>query len=203
MASFLKTCFAGKSTNMVRQKFRNRFGGPCTATTACPNLDKLLKGNLSALTKLRDKQLAKTQALLLDAIGRIVFLLEELEKGSLHQKPPRMATQTALRFLGNASCHTSSERKKSVLNDPNPRMSDMADEDELYTNAPRICLVMASPRRKAKERDEELKVHRQADRSQFFQRDRPFKHGGSSGHQLNRGKRFTRSQPYLQRGSSP
>ena len=78
--TFLKTCFAGKSSNGVRRQWRDKHGAPHTAVSACPRLDKLLKGNLSAQTKSKDKAMAKSQALLLDAVGPLTFLLEELDK---------------------------------------------------------------------------------------------------------------------------
>ena len=42
------------------------------------------------------------------------------------------AAQTALKLLGNASCHLSMERRKNVLSDLNPSLKDMAEEDKLY-----------------------------------------------------------------------
>lgn len=64
----------------------------------CPSLDKVIKGRLSAVTKSRDRQLAKQQALMLDAVGPLAFILEEAAKGELSQKAAGEAAQTALRL---------------------------------------------------------------------------------------------------------
>ena len=75
--------------------------------TASPNIDKVLKSRLSAQTKAKDKQLARTQALLLDAVGPLCFILEEARKGQLPPKATVEAALTALHLLGNASANMS------------------------------------------------------------------------------------------------
>ncbi len=52
---------------------------------ACPSKDKIIKGRLSAATMSRDKQLARWQALMLDAVGPVAYILEEAVKGQLTQ----------------------------------------------------------------------------------------------------------------------
>ena len=124
--------------------------------TACPTLDKVIKGRLPAATKSRDRQLAKQQALMLDAVGPITHILEEVVKGQLTHKCAIEATQTALRLLGNASVHSCYERRKNDLQSMNTRLLDMADDDVVYKSAPPL-LFGDGFCKKAKERDEELK----------------------------------------------
>ena len=81
--SFLYSCFTTALPNQVRRQWKAKYGAPRTAMTACPNMDKVLKSRLSAQTKAKDKQLARTQALLLDAVGPLSFILEEASKGQL------------------------------------------------------------------------------------------------------------------------
>lgn len=95
---------------------------PRTAVTMCPNLDKILKGNLSTVTKSRDKQMANGQALCLDAVGPLTSILEQ---GTLTAQSAAEAAQTALKLLGNASCHMATERRKAVLGNLNPRLADI------------------------------------------------------------------------------
>ena len=178
--TFLKSCFSSRAENSTRRQWREKHGAPCTA---CPKLDKILKSSLSHQTKAKDKQLSKAQALLLDAVGPLAYLLEEASKGSLTQESALEASQMALKLLGNASGHMSTERRKNILANLNPRLTDMADEDGLYKDAaPNLFGEGFS--KKAKERDDKLKVlrsarlqsdsKRQPNKDQFFRGSRPF-----------------------------
>ena len=163
--------------------------------------------------------MAKSQALLLDAVGPLTFLLEELDKGTLTPQTTREAAQTALRLLGNASCHISADRRKNVLGDLNPRLTDMADEDEQYREAP-PNLFGDGFAKKAKERDEELKALQkatshsrpyqktdkrapQAGKDRFFRGSRPSTYTGRGGSYRGsfRGRKPFRSHPYQQKGN--
>lgn len=121
-----------------------------------PNMDKVLKSRLSAQTKTEDKQLARTQALLLDAVGPLSFILEEARKGQLPPKATVEAAQTALRLLGNVSANISRERRRAAIANMNYRLVDMAEDDQLFAKAAPI-LFGDGFANKAKERDEELK----------------------------------------------
>ena len=91
---------------------RDKYGAPNIPAIACPSLDKVIKGRLSAETKSRDKQISKQQALCLDAVGPLTHILEEAAKGELTQKAALEAAQTALKLLGNASALASRERRR-------------------------------------------------------------------------------------------
>lgn len=73
-------------------------------------MDKVIKSRLSAMTKSRDNQISKMQALMLDAVGPMTFILEEAAKSQLNQKTALEAAQTALKLMGNASVHANQER---------------------------------------------------------------------------------------------
>ena len=96
-------------------------------------MDKVLKFRLSAQTKAKDKQLARTQALLLDAVGPLSFILEEASKGQLPPKAALEAAQTALYLLGNASANISRERRRTAIANMNSSLVDMAEMT--------ICLI--------------------------------------------------------------
>ena len=83
---FLTIAFTSASPNTTRRQWRDKFGAPHTNATACPNLDKIIKARLSPTAKSRDRQLAKQQALSLDSVGPISFILEEAARGQLNQK---------------------------------------------------------------------------------------------------------------------
>jgi len=185
---FLTSAFATALPNATRRQWRDKYGAPNTPATACPNLDKVIKGRLPAATKSRDKQLAKQQALMLDAVGPIMHLLEEAVKGQLSQKSAIEVAQTALKFLGNASVQSCRERRRNALQSMNTRLLDMADDDSLFKSAPPL-LFGEGFCKKAKERDDELKCLNQASSSKATggSRDTRFFRGGRSQYQQPRG----------------
>ena len=74
---FLSSAFGSAVSNSTRCQWRDKYGAPNSSKTACPTLDKVIKGGLPAAAKSRNRQLAKQQALLLDVVGPIAFTLEE------------------------------------------------------------------------------------------------------------------------------
>ena len=134
--------------------------------------------------------MAKSQALFLDAVGPLTFLQEELEKGTLTPQTTREAAQMALRLLGNASCHISADWRKNVLGDLNPRLTDMADEDKQYREAP-PNLFGDGFAKKAKERDEELKALQKA-----TSHSRPYQKTDSRAPQAGKDRFFSKEPPF-------
>ena len=133
MESFLKQHFAERADNPTRRQWRERRGVPRLSSIACPKVDKILKQNLSSQTKARDRQLSKSQALVLDAVGPLAFVLDSAASESLTQDSTVEAVQTALKLLGNASCHLATERRKNVLANLNPTLKELVEkEDKLY-----------------------------------------------------------------------
>ena len=55
---FLDNHFSGPVSNQTCRKWRDKYGAPSTAGTACPTMDKVIKGRLPEATKSRDRQLA-------------------------------------------------------------------------------------------------------------------------------------------------
>ena len=50
---FLDSHFSGPVPNQTRHQWRDKYGAPSTTGTACPTMDKVIKGRLPAATKLR------------------------------------------------------------------------------------------------------------------------------------------------------
>ena len=73
---FLTVVFSSGVPNTARCQWRVKYGASNTKATSCPNLDKVMKSRLPAVTKSRDRQLVKQQALMLDAVGSITYILE-------------------------------------------------------------------------------------------------------------------------------
>ena len=101
--TFLRQHFTARVDNPVPRQWREKHGAPRLPITACPKLDKIMKQNQSSQTKVKDRQLSKTQALVLDAVGPLAFVLEAAAQ--LTEEAAVEAAQTALKLLGNASCH--------------------------------------------------------------------------------------------------
>ena len=81
----------------------------------CPKLDPLVKRRMSKNNKAQDTELSTIRALGLDAIGPLVFLLEEASKEGTTSIPTQVvakATRMALRLLGSATSHISILRRK-------------------------------------------------------------------------------------------
>lgn len=203
---FLSAHFTAAVPNQTRRQWRDKYGAPNTPTTACPNLDKVIKGRLSAVIKSQDRQLARQQSLMLDAVGPITHILEEAAKGELSQKSAMEAAQTALKLLGNASVQASRDRRKLALKSLNSGLVDMAEDDFLFRNAA-PSLFGDGFSKKAKERDEELRCLNQATSSKpssqykgnnFFRRGRPYNNAPRGTGQTFRGRRggFQRNHPY-------
>ena len=110
-------------------------------------MDKVLKSRLSAQTKAKDKQLARTQALLVDAVGQLSFILEDTSKGQLPPKVALEAAQTALCLLGNASANISRERRRTAIANMNSRLVDMAEMTICLTKQHQTSLATVLQRR--------------------------------------------------------
>ena len=116
--------------SQTRRQWHGKFGAPNTAFTACPSMDKLVKGRLSTVTRSRDRQLARHQASLLDAVGPVTHILEQEAKVWLTPTTAIEAAQMTLKLFGNASCQANRERWKNAILNMNPRLADMAETPE-------------------------------------------------------------------------
>lgn len=155
--SFLRQSFSAPVANSVRRQVKDRFGAPNLQFTASPHLDKVLRSRVPAAVKARDKELARLQALGLDAVGPLTRIVEDACEGRLTASDNMDAVQTALRLLGNFAAQCNRTRRTAVLTALNPRIVDMAEEDTLYHDAG-INLFGDGFCRKAKERDDEMRA---------------------------------------------
>lgn len=155
--SFLRPPFSVPLANATRRQLKERYGMPSLPFTSSPHLDKVLKSRVSSTVKSHDKEIAKIQALALDAVGPLTRIVEDACDGSLSAKDNLDAAQTALRLLGNCAAHCNRARRTAILQALNPRIVDMAEEDALYRDAG-LSLFGEGFCRKAKERDDEMKA---------------------------------------------
>ena len=115
----------------------------------------MIKSRLPSVTKSCDRQLAKQQALMLDAVGPVAYILEEAAKGQLNQKSVIDAAQIALR---PCQCFNAcqSGKEEECYPEYEPPHSGHADDDAIFKSAAPF-LFGDGFCKKAKERDDELK----------------------------------------------
>ena len=98
---------------------------------------------------------------MLDAVGALVHILEEASTGKLTMQDAMEAAQMSLRLLGNASMNANRERRRNVIQDLNPNLLEMSEDNNLFTKATPLLLGEGCSK-KAKERHEKLKCLSQA-----------------------------------------
>ena len=167
--------------------------------TRCPRVDPLFKTTESRFAgsskaKQVDGDLQKIQALVLDVSAPLLELLAVTEPGA--EDPPcrpREAVEDAVRMLGNAVGHVSKIRRRRILKACNPDVHDLADNEELFTEAfPNLFGPQFET--KMKERAESVKLLKRSQNVQSGAPKRFFRGGRSFNAQRGGG------QPY--RGSS-
>ena len=83
---------------------------PACDATKCPKLDNTVKAQVPKDCKDEDRPLAGLEALVLDAVGPLITLLELQHTGYLTPEAVAKAVTQALQFIGNASANMSVER---------------------------------------------------------------------------------------------
>ena len=98
---------------------------------------QVFKASLSKAqdVKALDRELARVQALVHNAVGPLLHLLTGMELEGLSVDEAQSTVQDTLRFVGNTSANLSELRRKRILKAPNPQMQDMAEEPELFQAA--------------------------------------------------------------------
>ena len=78
---------------------------PNVETTRCPKLDLVAKQLMQRDKKQADASMVKIQTLVLDAVAPLVYIMEEVTRGSLSDEQAAEAAKAAQSLLGNASAH--------------------------------------------------------------------------------------------------
>ena len=117
----------------------------------------------------------------LKALKKTLFILEEVQKGSLTPQSAAEAAKAALMLLGNALAQMAKERRKKVTKDLNKDLITLAEDPEMFEEAAPL-LFGASFEKKMKDHLESLKCLRQsmAPRS-GYRSDQFFFWGGGGG----------------------
>ena len=89
---------------------------------------------ISAHAKARDKELAKYQTFCLDVLAPLARNIHEARSGTSHLSTADFLqmVDTAARLAANMNAHLTRIRPTSVLQCVNPRIVDMAEEEEIF-----------------------------------------------------------------------
>ena len=138
--SLLQETFTRTALNGTRHKWCEIYGMPSSWFTKCPKLNTTLKSKVPKQSKDADNPLAKTQALMLDAVGPLAAIPE-------HPGVPKDMVEAvilSLRFLGNTSATISCERRRRVGSFLNEDLKWLIDKKEKFKNMADCCLAAGS-----------------------------------------------------------
>ena len=100
------------------------------SATTTPQLDSIMKPEVSAATKAADTQLAQIQTLLLDSLAPLISLVEAHNTGkTLAQKEVMQVVRTAVELVGNANSNMSHLRRERVVCDLNKALLLIVGDD--------------------------------------------------------------------------
>ena len=137
-STFLTDCCKQSLPNNVRLEVRRNFPLPKVAATRTPQMDPVLKAELSSSTKSADRELARIQSFVLDALAPLSALIEADAQGkALSQAEGMSAVITAAQLIGNTSAHISNLRREKAAAQVNKTLTPLVkDEDNFIEAAP-------------------------------------------------------------------
>ena len=156
---FLEECCTQPLPYARRTQIRNKLGGlPRASSTRTPKMDGFLKSEVSTLTKSLDKDLARIQHHMLDALGPLSAIVDADYRGeSLSHQEVLTAVKGACRLLGNASCRLSQLRKE-VISEVKKSLVPLVKQEDFNGSTPN--LFGADFAKKSKEYIEQVRVMR-------------------------------------------
>ena len=131
--SFLTDKCTKSLSNKVRLRTRNQYLLPKVPATKTPQLDTYLKTEVSAGTKTTDRELAKLQSFVLDAMAPLTTIINGADSESpLPFKETIQAVSAAVELIGNASVRISHLRREKVTSAINKTLLPIAQNDENF-----------------------------------------------------------------------
>ena len=101
--------------NKTRKTWEGKFRVPKSHVARCPKLDTIIEEVVKKDTIDEDPETLTSSEFLLDTIGPLVTVFEELSKEEPNADLTCAAVQQALLFLGNASAHLSHVHRMNIL----------------------------------------------------------------------------------------
>lgn len=189
----LETSCLSRKSNSARLQVRNSYPLPKVVATRSLALDSYLKPELSTKVKQEDKELAKIQAFILDALAPLTSILEE--SGGDQDSGVYQAAKAAVQLVGNASAKVSHLRRKKVVSGLNTSLMPLVEEDKNFSKAPPTLFGTEFAQRSKDHVDQvrairALPRQRSTPREPFFRGGPPSSRGGggrSSGYRQGRG----------------
>ena len=115
------------------------------------------------------------QGYVLDAAVPLVNMLESARAGTLNPKDAAESAQQALKLIGNASAHLSSERRRRASTCLNKELSTLVEDEDTFKDAVPL-LFGSSFQQKMKEHMEAIRNLKQST-STPYGRGQPFRRG--------------------------
>ena len=132
--------------NEVRRRTRGRYPLPKVAATKTPQLDPLMNAEASTGAKVYDKELAKIQSFVLDALASLTTVIDKYDSREVPSvKNYREASLAAAELLGNASVRISRLRRERIVTDVNRALLPLALEDDNFVDTLPFCSEVSLP----------------------------------------------------------
>lgn len=182
-SSLLSEACTSRLSNATRLGYRKAYPLPRVPATRTPQLDAVMKSETSSGVKAADKELAKIQTFMLDALAPLTSLLEE-------EKQPEQvaeAVKAAVKLIGNANASMSHLRRVKVTKHINEALMPIVQEEGNFKEAP-PQLFGSDFAKKAKDHVDQMKAMRaslpkKGRKEQFFRSAPPPRYGrGGGGH---------------------
>ena len=180
--SLVKEACTKRLINSARLQTRNVFPLPQVAATRTPQLDSFIKPEVPQLVKTSDKEWARVQTFVLDALAPLTSLLEADAKGeTISHDQALEAAKAATQLIGNASAQISHTRRSKVLTHLNKSLLPLLEEDTNFEDvAPSLFgLEFAHKSKDLVDQVRAIRSTTQKDSRPFF-RQVPPKRGGYS-----------------------
>ena len=134
--AFAKAKFTMSLNNEKRKRAMNKFPQPKIPATRTPKLDEYMKQLTPAAARTTDKELAKIQTFVSDAVAPLTALMEaEHVEETLTMDDVPAAVANAVELIGNASARISRLRREKLCPTLNKTLQPLALRDELFKDA--------------------------------------------------------------------
>jgi hypothetical protein len=130
--SLLTKACTCRLNNSMRLSHRSSHPLPKVPATRTPQLDPVMKSETSAAVKAVDKELARIQTFVLDALAPLTTLLEEEEQTEQVVE----AATAAVQLIGNASAKLSHLWREKVTKHINEALMPIVQEEGNFKDAP-------------------------------------------------------------------
>ena len=130
--TLLTTSCTRSVPNEARRCTRSRYKLPKVAATRTPRLDHFMKSGTSQGAKSLDKDLARIQTFVLDALAPLTAILEDNE---LTKEEALHASSTAVELIGNANAQISRLRREKIVQSVNKSLLLLVKEDTPFSEA--------------------------------------------------------------------